>query len=232
MHVKCTTSTNNFSVISAVFLFLNEHPRLVPQTFSFPHIHLLVPEAVGHVMHSLFCTLQLLLDRICVVPFKSTHCVLQNSHLKCINQCLGNLFILVLVLGGKFLLFYYKFSLITWNTFFDVLEKRMQIFMCKPQTVTVCQPCRLCLLLCLFMLRDPLHLVFLDLHTNPFPPLLANTTSRRVWFAAGRIITLLEVQKQPENWQSRKQPGSDRQWHLRASEWASSSSEPPPEYKS
>lgn len=120
MHVKCTTSANNFSVISAAFLFLNEHPRLVPQTFSFPHkhIHLLVPEAVGHVMHSLFCALQLLLDRICVVPFKSTQCVLQNSHLKCINQCLGNLFILVLVLGGKFLLFYYKFSLITWNTFF------------------------------------------------------------------------------------------------------------------
>lgn len=116
MHVKCT-STNDFSVISAAFfLFLSEHPRLVPQTFSFPHkhIHLLVPEAVGHVMHSLFCALQLLLDRICVVPFKSTHCVLQNSHLKCINQCLGNLFIFVL------LSFYLttNFLLITWNTFF------------------------------------------------------------------------------------------------------------------
>lgn len=155
------------------FLFLNEHPRLVPQTFSFPHKHilLLVPEAVGHVMHSLFCALQLLLDRICVVPFKSTPCVLQNSLLKCINQCHGNLFILVLVLGGKFLLSYYKFSLnyLKHFFFFWYFRKRMQIFVCKPQTMTVCHPCRLCLLLCLFMLRDHLHLVFQTCVRTLFP---------------------------------------------------------------
>lgn len=120
-----------------LFLFLDEHPCLVPQTFSFPHkhIHLLVPEAVGHVMHSLFCALLLLLDRICVVPFKSTHCVLQNSHLKCINQCLGNLFILVLVLGGKFLLSYYKFSLnyLKHFFFFDILEKECRFSCASPK---------------------------------------------------------------------------------------------------
>lgn len=51
--------------------------------------------------------------------------------------------------------------------------------------------------LCVLILRDRLHLLFSDLHVN-FSPLLANKTSRWVWFSTGQIISLPEVQNSPK----------------------------------
>lgn len=54
-------------------------------------------------------------------------------------------------------------------------RERMQIFTCQPQTVTTCHPCRLCVLLCFFMLCDHLHLVFFQTCVGTLFPLCSPT---------------------------------------------------------
>lgn len=90
--------------------------------------------------------------------------------------------------------------------------------------------CRFCLPLCLLMLRDHLYACFFRPLCEPSSS-SAHQQNKQGVICNGANHFTPGGAKRLENRQSRK-PGSDREWHLRASEWASSSGEPPPECKS